>query len=345
MKTSITTASFSVGILVALITLFSVPVTADAQYRDRTMRDWSEYRNSRDSRAYRDEIDELDDDPVEDLEIPILFGITQRMLTKNFGDDRDGGDRQHEGLDILAPEGAPIVSPTEAVVVETGTGSASGKYVTTANPGGEVFVYIHLSEILVDEGDQLDRGDIIGYVGNTGNASGGPAHLHFEVRDGRDPMDPYPRLTEVFSLEEKIEFLERALNDVPDEEELVEFVVKYYATELRQAKAAGFELPLDVEQELARVPVYVPPTSSGSSGLAPGDLTINSQGAAVVSLQQFLINKNTGPAARALARASATGYFGPITRSALAEYQAANGITPPAGYYGPKTRAYIAAHE
>src|SRR5690606_7271821 len=124
--------------------------------------------------------------------------------TPDFGDPRDGGDREHEGQDILAPRGTPILSPTEAVVLRIGNGSSSGKNVYTANPGGETFVYMHLDEIASDleEGDRLDTGDLIGYVGNTGNASGGPAHLHFEIREGREAKDPYPRLLASFTVEE-----------------------------------------------------------------------------------------------------------------------------------------------
>ena len=74
---------------------------------------------------------------------------------------------------------------------------------------------------------------------------------------------------------------------------------------------------------------------------APSDLTIGSESAAVVSLQNFLITENTGAAAQYLATVGATGYFGSITQAALAEYQAANGIAPALGYYGPITRTYI----
>jgi murein DD-endopeptidase MepM/ murein hydrolase activator NlpD len=64
-----------------------------------------------------------------------------------FGDARGGGTRTHEGLDIMAPGGTPVVSPTDAVVLATGDGPDSGLFVRTANPGGEQFVYMHLREI------------------------------------------------------------------------------------------------------------------------------------------------------------------------------------------------------
>ncbi len=291
------------------------------------------------SSSLRNKINDLDDDRVDDLPVPILFGVRLSSITNSFGDSRDGGDRSHEGLDILTLKGAPIVSPTEAVVTRTGTGSSAGKYVYTANPGNETFRYMHLDEILVKTGDELQVGDIIGYVGNTGNASGGPHHLHFEIRDGREALDPFPRITEEFSLKEKMRFLENAISSVDDEEELIEFVIQNYANELRQAQTAGIDLPEDVADEFQTI---VAPTSNIS---ATGDLTLDSEGPLVMALQGFLILKNTGPAAQALAQVGATGYFGPLTQRALAEYQASVGISPASGYFGPITRAYILANE
>ncbi len=310
-----------------LISTFA-PLSVDAQY------------GGRGGSSYRTKINKLDDDPVDDIPVPILFGVTLGVIWPNFGDDRDGGSRQHEGLDIMAPEGAPIISPTKAVVTSTGNGSGSGKYVSTANPGGERFVYMHLSETSVKSGDELDVGDLIGLVGDTGNAKGGPAHLHLEIRDGREATDPYPRITKELSLEDKIDFLEKAIRDVDDEDDLIEFVAKNYQSELWQAKNAGIDLPEDIEDELEDIPTTTP-----SGATAPGDLTLDSQGPLVTTLQSFLIAKDTGVAARALAGAGATGYFGPMTQRALIEYQVAHGIIPASGYFGPKTRAYILANE
>jgi|GEM_PF-4657413 len=71
------------------------------------------------------------------------------------------------------------------------------------------------------------------------------------------------------------------------------------------------------------------------------DLDLNSEGSDVTALQLFLIAQNKGPKAQALAVVGATGFFGPLTQAALAEYQASVGITPASGYFGPITRAYI----
>jgi photosystem II stability/assembly factor-like uncharacterized protein len=73
------------------------------------------------------------------------------------------------------------------------------------------------------------------------------------------------------------------------------------------------------------------------------DLTVGDRGTDVTKLQLYLIANNAGPAAQALATAGATGYFGPLTQAALAEFQSITGITPAMGYFGQKTKAYLQA--
>lgn len=213
--------------LFALVAPFVlVPATARAAHEDgegvytrlasriNTSERYEQYRKaSRESRELRSAIAKLDDDPVKEMPIPVLLGVATRNLSKNFGDARDGGSRSHEGLDIMAPMGAIVASPTEAVVTRTGEGGSAGIYVYTANPGGETFVYMHLSAIAegVKAGTKLEQGDIIGYVGDTGNAKGGAPHLHFEIRDGREATDPFDRLTREFTLEERIDTLTKLL--------------------------------------------------------------------------------------------------------------------------------------
>ena len=73
------------------------------------------------------------------------------------------------------------------------------------------------------------------------------------------------------------------------------------------------------------------------------DLTLGSKGDDVKALQDLLISASKGSAAAALSAVGATSFFGNLTKAALAEYQAAAGVSPAAGYFGPKTRAYVAS--
>lgn len=299
------------------------------------------YSRERVSSAAQKAINKLDDDPVEEIPIPIMFGLALNRIYSDFGDDRDGGSRQHEGQDLLAPRGTPIASPTDAVVTRTGNGSSSGITVTTRNPGGESFIYMHLDDIAegIKSGTVLEPGDIIGFVGDTGNAKGGVTHLHFEIREGRKATDPYPRLDREFTLKERVDGVEKYLKelDSDDREDFAEELVTSWRSIFVQAKLANIELPDEIEEALGTVAVG---TAAGSPGIR--DLTLGSRGDDVTLLQTVLIGLNKGPAAKALAGAGATGYFGAMTQAALAEYQAAAGVSPASGYYGPLTRARLA---
>ncbi len=264
----------------------------------------------------RKKVNALGAEAVKNLPLPVLIGVPLSSVSSNFGDIRSGG-RKHEGLDIMAPMGSPIVSPTDAVVLKVGYGASSGYYVYTGNPGGEVFAYMHLEKpSTLEAGDELDEGDLIGYVGNTGNAKGGSPHLHFEVRkDG--PTDPFLRITKEFSVEQRLAFLENIIDKVKDTSTSVA-----KATKTTTAKA-------DVTEDNA---INLPNT----------DLKLGARGESVRELQEFLIEQNVGTSVAKLAKAGATGYFGEVTKSALAEYQASIGIKPASGYYGPITRKIIA---
>lgn len=365
---TIFTRAAGASLLFAVVSISFAPAAQAQRYdREDWQRYWEQYQNyDRDDWRGSDEgdvdeeieeesinrrgvssgtqrkINDLDDDPVDELPIPILLGVAKANIYSDFGDPRDGGDREHEGQDILAPKGAYIVSPTEAVVIRVGTGDSAGKYVYTANPGGETFAYMHLDDIAdgLSSGDELKPGDLIGYVGNTGNAVGGVTHLHFEIRDGREATDPYPRLDREFTTKERMTALEKILEDSDDEEEEAEGLVSAHRALFVAARAQGVELPDAIADALGTTPVG---TSGAVSGSFTRDLTLGSTGADVTALQTILIASNSGAAARALADAGATGYFGPITQRALAEYQAAKGISPSAGYFGPLTRGALSA--
>jgi len=295
----------------------------------------------RQTNNFQSQISALGATPVASFPIPILFGVGLRDISPNFGDPRP--NRLHEGEDLMAVKGTPIVSPTAAVVIRTDYGAGEGNAVYTANPGGETFVYYHLDRYAegIVAGQVLEPGSLIGYVGNTGDASGGAAHLHFEIHRNGEPADPFPRLTSEFTLEQKMTYLFKILAQSSDSTALSRFLVTNFRGTFLNALAANILLPLPIIDAIASLPPTVP-LSGG--GLPAGDLDIGSSGAAVVALQDYLIQAASGVAGARLAGAGATGAFGIITKAALVEYQVAVGIYPASGYYGPVTRAFIAAH-
>ncbi|MBP9771645.1 MAG: peptidoglycan-binding protein [Candidatus Pacebacteria bacterium] len=103
---------------------------------------------------------------------------------------------------------------------------------------------------------------------------------------------------------------------------------------LKTLIALGGAVPPGLEQYL---------DDSSTDSAYTRNLTIGDIGDDVRALQLFLISQNKGPAAQALASNGVTGYFGPLTQAALAEFQAAVGITPAIGFFGPVTREYVNA--
>ena len=108
-----------------------------------------------------------------------------------FG-SRDG--RAHEGIDLPAPTGTPVVAAADGEVVYSGDGIRGyGNLVVLQHPGDLLTVYAHNSELFVAQGQRVQAGDRIAAVGQTGRATG--PHLHFEVREGQSPKDPMTYLS------------------------------------------------------------------------------------------------------------------------------------------------------
>ncbi len=121
-----------------------------------------------------------------------VSGEDSRAIRSFFGDARDGGARDHHGVDIFAERGTPVVSATGGLVTRTGNGGRGGKTVWVRDVGrGRAFYYAHLDSQLVRAPARVEAGDTLGLVGNTGNARTTPPHLHFGLYAG-GPVDPYP---------------------------------------------------------------------------------------------------------------------------------------------------------
>jgi peptidase M23-like protein len=103
----------------------------------------------------------------------------------------------HEGTDIFSAMGTPVRSPVDGLVRHASGGAGGTAAYVTTKEGHELY-FAHLSAYSdVTPGDSVKVGDIIGFVGDTGNAAGGPPHLHFEIHPkGKGPVNPKPYLDE-----------------------------------------------------------------------------------------------------------------------------------------------------
>jgi murein DD-endopeptidase MepM/ murein hydrolase activator NlpD len=107
---------------------------------------------------------------------------------------RDGCTRFHEGLDIFAQPGTPLVAIADGYVSQKLVGELSGISVEITDAQGIQYFYAHLSAWAegLRPGMQVQTGQVLGYMGNTGNAISTPAHLHLEVQPGGVPVPPKP---------------------------------------------------------------------------------------------------------------------------------------------------------
>ena len=115
-------------------------------------------------------------------------------LTDTWGAARSQG-RSHEGIDIFAPRHTPIQSTTQGVVSKVGENTLGGLVVVVVGPGGAGHYYAHLDDYAdISPNDWVNAGDVIGYVGDSGNAKGTPPHVHYGIYINGSAVNPYPLL-------------------------------------------------------------------------------------------------------------------------------------------------------
>ena len=120
-------------------------------------------------------------------------GFVVAQVSSGFGAPRDGGARDHHGIDIFRPRGTPVLAAVDGSV-RVDESPRGGRVIWLRDArAGRNFYYAHLNDWAVEHGAVVRTGDVIGYVGNTGNAQTTPPHLHFGVYE-RGPGDPVPYL-------------------------------------------------------------------------------------------------------------------------------------------------------
>jgi murein DD-endopeptidase MepM/ murein hydrolase activator NlpD len=130
---------------------------------------------------------------------PSLWPVEGRV-TSSFGQREDpfnGEGAFHAGLDISAPSGTVVRATGDGLVDSAAMVSGYGRQVIVDHGHGVRTVYGHLSGMLVIEGQRVVRGQIIGYVGQTGRSTG--PHLHYEVRINNVPVNPHKYLRSTFA--------------------------------------------------------------------------------------------------------------------------------------------------
>lgn len=130
------------------------------------------------------------------LHMPVR-GVTTGAVRDSWHAPRSGG-RRHEGIDIFAARGTPVQAATEGIVIRRQQTTLGGNVVWVLGPGGQRHYYAHLDRFAhVSQGQRVQAGTILGYVGATGNARGTPPHLHYGIYGSAGAINPYPTLVPI----------------------------------------------------------------------------------------------------------------------------------------------------
>ena len=157
-----------------------------------------------------------DSNPPFHVEFPQDSGVTH--FSSTLGASRSGG-RSHHGNDLMAPKLTPVYAAADGVISVIDSSSLGGRYVEIQHAAGWSTRYMHLNNDLpgtnngkapwfitvadgIYEGAEVKAGQLLGWVGDSGNAEGGPPHTHFELHRNGRAVNPYPYLRDA---------LERAL--------------------------------------------------------------------------------------------------------------------------------------
>jgi murein DD-endopeptidase MepM/ murein hydrolase activator NlpD len=127
------------------------------------------------------------------VSIPSRIPVEGVRLTSDYGmrfHPVVGGRRMHKGVDLAAPVGTPIHATADGVVSRADWFSSYGLYVSIEHGGNLETRYGHMSRLNVAAGQEVHKGDIIGFVGTTGRSTG--PHLHYEVRIAGNAVNPIP---------------------------------------------------------------------------------------------------------------------------------------------------------
>lgn len=122
--------------------------------------------------------------------------VSPAAFANTWGAPRSGG-RRHQGTDVMSPCGAPVIAVTDGAIQRLTSSGAGGTSLYLRASNGDVFFYAHLRGYApgMSAGKAVSAGQVIGSNGNSGNARGGPCHVHFEWHpSGGRPVNPYPLL-------------------------------------------------------------------------------------------------------------------------------------------------------
>ncbi|MEL7729794.1 M23 family metallopeptidase [Citromicrobium bathyomarinum] len=124
--------------------------------------------------------------PLEQARVSSSYGMRDHPVLRKRA--------RHNGIDLAAPSGTPIYATADGIVERANYFGSYGNYIQIGHGNAIETRFAHLSRIVVKDGAQVRKGDLIGFVGSTGRSTG--PHLHYEVRIDGNPVDPRPFMVE-----------------------------------------------------------------------------------------------------------------------------------------------------
>lgn len=147
------------------------------------------------------------------LAFPVKNG-SNKDIQSFWGVDRDGGKRRHEGVDIFSKKGTPILAVEDGTIARVETNILGGKVVwQRLGLFGQSIYYAHLDSQTVSSGQVVKKGDVVGFMGNTGNAKYTASHLHFGIYTGSGAIDPLLYIQKRDTISGKLRLSEKYLGE------------------------------------------------------------------------------------------------------------------------------------
>jgi murein DD-endopeptidase MepM/ murein hydrolase activator NlpD len=147
------------------------------------------------------------------LAFPVKNGAN-KDIQSYWGVARDGGVRKHEGVDIFNKKGTPILAVEDGTIARVEINNLGGKVVwQRLGTFGQSIYYAHLDSQAVSAGQSVKKGDVVGFMGNPGNAKTTPTHLHFGIYTGSGAIDPILYILKRDTLPAKLKLSEKYLGN------------------------------------------------------------------------------------------------------------------------------------
>ncbi len=327
----------------------------------------------------------------------ILFPVDGEYSFRNdFSEPRDGGARQHLGIDIIASKMTPLVAVTDGTIAFIAIPQASWGYaITLEDANGYTYRYLHINNDTpgtddgaggtqyayapgLYRGTKVVQGQLLGWVGDSGNAESVTSHLHFEMRGpDRVAFNPYDSLYAASGGITSGKFAGLTTTAGPEatpeeeakfiatrqlQEGLVDAQVGELHTRLKTLKYYAGEIT-EKYDSVTREAVRKFQVTEGLNATGIADALTQKRleertkavqpvpTATATKTSSEMAQGSSGDAVKAVQiqlialgylKSTATGYFGPLTHEAVLAFQKANGIDP-IGIVGPKTKAALAA--